>query len=277
MPPTNARASLTATMDLLGELFRVLANRIADIAPLAVRIEDFLRSFGVPGETIFRVVLAVEELLTNIVNYGYGDAGRHLIQVSVSVTEGAVIVRIEDDGAPFDPFARPPVDTAAGIDERRPGGLGIHLVREMIAEIAYRRSDGRNRITLRQPFAGEDARAAEEKTEREREMMSQPPDPAVLAPFGRLDASTSPAFEQEMLDALDRAPRGLVMDFSALLYVSSAGLRVVLLAAKKAKAAGGLFVLCGLKPTIAEVFKVSGFLSILTVEPDRAAALAHFA
>jgi serine/threonine-protein kinase RsbW len=260
-----------ATMDLAGELFRVLANRIADIAPLAGRVEGFLDSFGVPGEVIFRVSLAIEELLTNIVSYGYGDARRHLIQVTVSVTDGAVIVRIEDDGAPFDPFARAPVDTAAGIDERRPGGLGIHLVREMIGEVAYRRSNGRNRITLRHPLAGGDARAADRG-----EKMSEATGPAVLAPSGRLDANTAPAFEKEMLAGLDRAPRGMVMDFSGLGYVSSAGLRVVLLAAKKVKAAGGAFVLCGLAPPIAEVFRVSGFLSILTVEPDRASALAHF-
>lgn len=107
--------------------------------------------------------------------------------------------------------------------------------------------------------------------------MSEAICPAVLAPSGRLDANTSPMFEREMLEELDRSPHGLVMDFSSLLYVSSAGLRVVLLAAKKAKAQGGVFVLCGLAPAIAEVFRVSGFLSILTVEPDRTAALARFA
>lgn len=106
--------------------------------------------------------------------------------------------------------------------------------------------------------------------------MSEATGPAVLAPAGRLDANTSPEFEKMMLEELNRSPHGMVMDFSALGYVSSAGLRVVLLAAKKVKAAGGVFVLCGLAPTIAEVFRVSGFLSILTVDPDRAAALARF-
>lgn len=259
-------------MDVCGELFLVLANRIEEISARAGRIEEFLRSLGVPGDTIFRVSLALDELLTNIISHGYSDACRHLIRVTVSVTGGAVVVRTEDDGVAFDPFARAPVDTAAGIDERRPGGLGIHLVKEMIGEVAYRRSDGRNRITLRQSFAGGDAGIAEGG-----ERMSDVTGPAVLAPSGRLDASTSPGFERAMLEELSRSPRGMIMDFSGLGYVSSAGLRVVLLAAKKVKAAGGVFVLCGLAPTVAEVFKVSGFLSILTVEPDRAAALARFA
>lgn len=150
-------------MDLSGELFQVLTNRLADIAPLASRIEEFLHSLDVPGDTMFRVNLAIEELLANIISYGYGDGDRHLIQVTVRVTGAAVVVGIEDDGAAFDPFARAPVDTAAGIDQRSPGGLGIHLVKEMIGAVAYRRSGGRNRITLRQPFAGAPTHAAEKE------------------------------------------------------------------------------------------------------------------
>ncbi len=106
--------------------------------------------------------------------------------------------------------------------------------------------------------------------------MSDAQTPALLHPSGRLDANNSAQFEKDMLEVLDRSPHGMVMDFSELGYVSSAGLRVVLLAAKKVKAAGGTFVLCGLSPSVSEVFKISGFLSILTVVPDRGAALARF-
>jgi len=106
--------------------------------------------------------------------------------------------------------------------------------------------------------------------------MSDGSHPVLVAPAGRLDADTSGEFEKEVMEKLGASPRGMVMDFSGLGYVSSAGLRVVLLAAKKAKAAGGAFVLCGLSPSIKEVFKISGFLSILTVDPDRQAALARF-
>ena len=106
--------------------------------------------------------------------------------------------------------------------------------------------------------------------------MTETTSPVLLRPAGRLDATNSAQFEKDMLDRLTQSPRGMVMDFSDLSYISSAGLRVVLLAAKKAKAIGGQFVLCGLSPAISNVFKVSGFLSILTVEPDPDAALAHF-
>jgi anti-anti-sigma factor len=107
--------------------------------------------------------------------------------------------------------------------------------------------------------------------------MSDVQSPVLLQPSGRLDANTSERFESEMIEQLSHSPKGMVMDFSEIGYVSSAGLRVVLLAAKKVKAMGGTFVLCGISPAILEVFRVSGFLSILTVTPDRDAALARFA
>jgi anti-anti-sigma factor len=100
--------------------------------------------------------------------------------------------------------------------------------------------------------------------------------PEILAPTGRLDSNNSTAFEQEVMGRLDGAAAGMVFDFTGLTYVSSAGLRVVLVAAKQVKRKGGRFVLCGLTESIREVFKISGFLSVLTVEPDRVAALGHF-
>jgi anti-anti-sigma factor len=100
--------------------------------------------------------------------------------------------------------------------------------------------------------------------------------PAILAPIGRLDSNNSAAFEENAMKHLQAATPGMIFDFTELTYVSSAGLRVVLLAAKRVKQAGGQFVLCGLSESIREVFKVSGFLTILTVVPDRATALSHF-
>jgi stage II sporulation protein AA (anti-sigma F factor antagonist) len=91
--------------------------------------------------------------------------------------------------------------------------------------------------------------------------------------MGRLDSDNSAAFETEVMLRLDRGPSAVVFDFAGLTYVSSAGLRVVLLTAKRLRSRGGQFVLCGLTEPVRDVFKISGFLSVLTVEPDRNAAL----
>jgi anti-anti-sigma factor len=101
--------------------------------------------------------------------------------------------------------------------------------------------------------------------------------PLIVAPEGRLDSNTSSGFEKDVRELLAGGARTLLMDFSGLDYMSSAGLRIVLLAAKRMKSIGGMLVICGLNETITEVFEISGFLASLNVVADRSAALRAFA
>ena len=134
------------------ELSIALSSRLPELAELAIKVEEFLHSCGVPDATILQINIALEELLTNTIKYGHRDGASHPIGVSLAVALGRITVAIEDEAAPFDPFARPPVDTAAPLDDRNPGGLGIHLVKEMIERVDYQRVAGRNCVTLCQPF-----------------------------------------------------------------------------------------------------------------------------
>ncbi|MEW6435578.1 MAG: STAS domain-containing protein [Pseudomonadota bacterium] len=94
-----------------------------------------------------------------------------------------------------------------------------------------------------------------------------------VRPAGRIDSVTGPAFERDVLQQIDGGGRRLLLDFADLVYISSAGLRIVLLAAKRMKSAGGRLVLCSLSPQISEVFEISGFNRILDILPSRDAAL----
>ncbi|MEI9981865.1 MAG: STAS domain-containing protein [Aliidongia sp.] len=94
-------------------------------------------------------------------------------------------------------------------------------------------------------------------------------------PQGRLDSNSGPVFEKELLGYIEGGSRRLLLDFSDLTYISSAGLRVVLVAAKRMKAAGGKLVLASLSAQVAEVFEISGFNRILDIEPDYASASAR--
>jgi anti-sigma B factor antagonist len=95
----------------------------------------------------------------------------------------------------------------------------------------------------------------------------------ILALTGQLNAASSPPVEAALLDAVRRSP-AVVLDLSGLGYVSSAGLRVLLKAAKEAKAARSRFALAGPRAGVREVLEVSGFLALLAVHPSRAEALA---
>jgi anti-anti-sigma factor len=99
----------------------------------------------------------------------------------------------------------------------------------------------------------------------------------VLSPKGRLDGTSCPAFEAEVLAALESSSGRLAVDLAGLDYISSAGLRVLLIAAKRSKASGGKVVLSGMRPEIREVFDISGFSAIFQILPGRDEAIAAFA
>lgn len=98
-------------------------------------------------------------------------------------------------------------------------------------------------------------------------------DVAVLCMTGRLDALTTPGVEQRLL-ASARSGRPLVLDLGGMEYTSSAGLRLILKAAKEARAAGGRLALAAMRPAVREVITVSGFSSIIDTYPTRAEAVA---
>lgn len=100
---------------------------------------------------------------------------------------------------------------------------------------------------------------------------------ATIVPLqGQINSTNAAGIEAEVLGLVAGGVRRLVLDFSALDYISSAGLRMVLVVAKRLKQEGGQLVLCGMQPHVREVFDISGFLTILNVEPGRAEALARF-
>jgi anti-anti-sigma factor len=97
----------------------------------------------------------------------------------------------------------------------------------------------------------------------------------VIAPLGRVDSVSSGELERHVVARLDAGERRLVIDLSGVEYISSAGLRVLLLAAKRLKPPQGALVLCGMGPSVRSVLELAGFMTLFAVEPARAQALAR--
>ena len=91
---------------------------------------------------------------------------------------------------------------------------------------------------------------------------------------GRMDAGTSKSVEDYLMKLIDGGEHRLLVDFAQLEYISSVGLRVLILAAKKVKPLQGSVVVCALQPTIKQVFEVAGFTTIFKVYSTRADAIA---
>ena len=119
-----------------------------ELAAITDAVEDLGRRERWPDALLFRVNLALEELGLNIMDYGY-DGGPCDIDIILTSDDDAVTIEIIDGGPPFDPLhdaPTPDLDTA--IEDRRIGGLGVHLVRTLMYDLRYRREHGKNHLTL---------------------------------------------------------------------------------------------------------------------------------
>jgi serine/threonine-protein kinase RsbW len=98
--------------------------------------------------------VALDEVLSNVVRHGSVGQQDPLVQVTFSLTGTVLEVAVVDDGPEWNPLARPEPDTGAPLEARRPGGLGVHLVRHLMDGVAYAREDGRNRLVFARQYAG---------------------------------------------------------------------------------------------------------------------------
>ena len=90
-------------------------------------------------------------------------------------------------------------------------------------------------------------------------------DISIFRIVGRLDSNTSPALEEKIADDIGAGSKFIIMDFEALEYISSAGLRVILKTTKELNRDQGKLVLCAMKDYVREVFEISGFDSFLPI------------
>ena len=130
-----------------------LVNDLRSIAVAIENIDGYCAGHELAEEIAFEVNLAVDELLTNTISYGYDDVGEHRIELLLRLEGEALVIEIADDGRPFDPLQAPAPDLGASLDERALGGLGIYLVRKTMDTVAYRRQDVRNVVTLTKHLA----------------------------------------------------------------------------------------------------------------------------
>lgn len=126
-----------------------LRNDLSELETLRIKLEQFKSKADIPEKTILELNLILDELFTNIVSCGYRDMDEHWVEISICRDEKLLTLCIRDDGVPFNPSAAKPLDTSCPVNERRVGGIGIHLVKRLSDEMIYRRMKNCNIITLK--------------------------------------------------------------------------------------------------------------------------------
>lgn len=129
-----------------------LNSDLAELARLSVAIDEFCEQATVPTADGFALQVVIEEVVTNIINHGYGGNTGHTFSLHLSANETSVTVEARDDAPAYDPLTRLEVDTTVPLAEREVGGLGVHLVKKMMPQVSYKRLAGHNILTLTRPL-----------------------------------------------------------------------------------------------------------------------------
>ena len=125
-------------------LVLALTSERAALEPARLAVHEFLLPLALSEQTLFNVELVLEETLMNVVWHAYGDVSGQRIGVLVQADPGQIVIEVDDDGIAFNPLQAANPARPASISEARPGGLGLVLVRQLAATLAYQRQDGRN-------------------------------------------------------------------------------------------------------------------------------------
>jgi anti-sigma regulatory factor (Ser/Thr protein kinase) len=102
---------------------------------------------GLDPQSLYRVDLAAEEILTNIIKYAYPQGGG-LVEVACGVRDQTFVMEFRDQGQPFDPLAADEPELSEDLHLRSVGGLGIHLVRQVMDQVSYQRQDQTNLLRV---------------------------------------------------------------------------------------------------------------------------------
>ena len=126
----------------------ILKNKLSEIRRISEIIEKFCENNNLPMRILFDVNLSLDELLTNIIHYGFDDEKEHTIIVKLSLSENILEITIEDDGKAFNPLNAKPPNLDQSIEDKPIGGLGIYLVKNLMTEINYKRLKSKNILVL---------------------------------------------------------------------------------------------------------------------------------
>jgi serine/threonine-protein kinase RsbW len=121
-------------------------NARTDFPAALDALESHLVARGAPAATVSALMIATDEVVSNILNHGGEGASPPQVEIGVRVGRDEVAMEIADDGVAFNPVEAAAPDTTLPLEERAVGGLGIHLVRELMDSVRYERAGGRNRL-----------------------------------------------------------------------------------------------------------------------------------
>jgi serine/threonine-protein kinase RsbW len=232
---------------------------LSSLARISNFVIEATAQAGLDDHAAWQVQLAVDEAATNIIQHGYEHDSPGEIELSWRVDGVQFAITLRDRGHRFNPAEVPPPNITAPIEEREPGGLGIYLMNRLMDAVRFEYTEARgNTLTMTKRIGPAAAPAR------------------IFDLRGRLDAVGTNTAIAQVWSAIGTGTRNILLDMSGVTFMSSSGLRALLLVRKELIGKGGELRLCELQPQVYEVFAITGFTQVFAIHRTRDDAIAAF-
>jgi anti-sigma regulatory factor (Ser/Thr protein kinase) len=125
-----------------------IKNNIEEISRVCDKVREFCAENNISDEKYHDIVLILDEVVTNVINYAYPDGNEHVFALKINKEGEHIAIKLIDNGIPFDPLVRADPDVDSSIEERQIGGLGIFIVKQLSEVVEYSRIDDQNQLNI---------------------------------------------------------------------------------------------------------------------------------
>lgn len=221
------------------------------LAKISAFITEAAELSGLDERATWQVQLAVDEAATNVIQHAYDLDEPGELTLTWDYTDHRFTITLRDNGRQFDPEAVPTPDITSPLEERQVGGLGIYLITRLMDEVRFDFHPQHGNVLTMVKYTTPDPR-----------------DDLVILPIhGRVDAITAPQLTKTVQEQISTGARFVLLDLADVTFLSSSGLRALLLIRKELMTLGGELRLAGLQLQVHEVFVLTGFTQVFAIHP----------
>jgi serine/threonine-protein kinase RsbW len=239
-------------------------------------VSQAARHAGLDEQAAYECELAIDEVCTNIIEHGYEFNGEaHSIEIICEQIDNRFTINVFDESPAFNPLVGPEPDPEAALEERKTGGWGVYFIKRLMDEISYQNEDGRNRLLMvkhLQPLNAE--RSSRGKVSNHIASFEMGNGVCVVSLIGRLDSDFSVWATEALAPHIHEGQRLLIVDMSGVNFITSNGIKVLVMAYKQMRALGGNMVLAALSNRVSDVFAIVGLDKIFATYRSLAEAIA---
>jgi anti-sigma regulatory factor (Ser/Thr protein kinase) len=125
-----------------------IINDLKEVSVVIAEFESFCLKHNVENTAVQKMNVVLDEIINNIINYGYPQEEERLISVKITIENSSMTLIITDDGVAFNPFSIDKPDLSLSLEDRPIGGVGLHIVKNLMDSYAYERVSDRNIVEI---------------------------------------------------------------------------------------------------------------------------------